>query len=85
MFIESDGLENIAIYSTNRTKVGIVEVISDTMVNSFESIINFAQSAGFLGVESILIGARRAGKYKSAWLGRSKSEEGNARITAEVH
>ena len=85
VFLRSDESGDISLYSTDRAKVGTVEIISDTMVNNFDSIVNFAQSLGFLGIESILVGTRKVGRYKSACLEMSKSEEGNARITAEVH
>lgn len=85
VFLNSSEEGDIMISTTERKNIGVVKMISDDMVNSFESIINFAKSIGFLGIESILMNTRKAGRYKSACLELSKSEEGNARITAEVH
>lgn len=85
VFLDSSKEGDIIMSTTERKRLGVVKIISDEMVNNFESIVNFAKSIGFLGIESILMNTRKAGRYKSACLSLSKSEEGNVRITAEVH
>lgn len=44
-----------------------------------------AHSEGFTGIESILFTPRRVGKFKSGCFAPSKTEQGSARITVDMH
>lgn len=66
------------------------EVSADVSLNmgDVETLIelnHFAEEWGYSGIECIMFSPRTAGKYKSACLGRSKEEEGCARVTLDMH